>query len=379
MISSKRRLASGISAMAFALTLGVAQPAYAQLTTATIRGQVSNSAAPAPGALVTAKSVDTGAVTRATAGPDGGYVLTGLSPGSFDVTFALPSGATVTRRVIVSVGQTASLDMDVAHPDVGTDEASVPGTTAPGAGIVVTGRRLVETRTSEVATNVTDQQIENLPQSNRNFLNFAQLAPGIRLVQSGELRQTFSGGGVGADPNGESTSGPQVNVFIDGVSLRSNVNQGGVVGQDVSAGNPFSQLAVREFRVLTSNFKAEYEDAGTAVITAITKSGTNEFHGEAFGLYSNQSLIARDFFQKKNKQEKAPLKRYQYGVALGGPIIHDKLFFFANYEANIKDRNSTVTPGTPPTGQAALLGFDPQTPSPALSSVRSASTSASAS
>ena len=59
------------------------------------------------------------------------------------------------------------------------------------------------------------------------------------------------------------------------MSLKSNVNQGGVVGQDVSAGNPFSQLAVREFRVLTSNFKAEYEDAGTSIITAVTKSGTN--------------------------------------------------------------------------------------------------------
>ena len=83
-----------------------------------------------------------------------------------------------------------------------------------------------------------------------------------------------------------SFGGPQVNVFIDGVSLKSNVQQGGVVGQDVSRGNPFSQLAVKEFRVLTSNYKAEYEDAGTAIITAVTKSGTNEFHGEAFALFS---------------------------------------------------------------------------------------------
>lgn len=359
-MSKSRRFASGISALAIALSVGVAQPAQAQLTTATIRGHITNSAAPTPGATVSAKSIETGSTARSVAGPDGGYVLTGLSPGSYDVTFAVPGGATVTRRVIVSVGQTASLDMDVAAPDKGTTEAGVTGAAAPGTGIVVTGRRLVETRTSEVATNVTDQQIENLPQSNRNFLNFAQLAPGIRLVQAGELRQTFAGGGVGANPNGESFGGPQVNVFIDGVSLRSNVQQGGVVGQDVSAGNPFSQLAVREFRVLTSNFKAEYEDAGTSIITAITKSGTNEFHGEAFGLWQNQSLIARDYFQKQRNEPKTKLKRYQYGVALGGPIIRDKLFFFANYEANIKDRNATVVPGTPPQGQQALMGFDPQ-------------------
>jgi outer membrane receptor protein involved in Fe transport len=360
-VSNKRRLASTISAFAVALSVGIAEPAHAQLTTATIRGTVTNSAAAAPSATVTAKSVETGAVARATAGPDGSYVLTGLSPGSYDVTFTAAGGAPVTQRVIVSVGQTASLDMDVAAPAASAAEAGPPATPARGGGaIVVTGRRLVETRTSEVATNVTQQQIENLPQSNRNFLNFAQLAPGIRLVQSGDLRQTFAGGGVGENPNGESFGGPQVNVFIDGVSLKSNVQQGGIVGQDVSAGNPFSQLAIREFRVLTSNFKAEYEDAGTSIITAVTKSGTNEFHGEAFGLFSNDKLIARDFFQKKNNQSKNPLKRWQYGAALGGPIIKDKLFFFANYEANIKDRNANVVPGTPPDAQGPLIGFDPQ-------------------
>ena len=80
--SNKRRLASTISVLAVALSVGISQPAHAQLTTATIRGHITNSAAPAPGTTVTAKSVDTGAVSRAVAGPDGGYVLTGLSPGS---------------------------------------------------------------------------------------------------------------------------------------------------------------------------------------------------------------------------------------------------------------------------------------------------------
>ena len=360
-MKTRYRLATSISAIATAVALSIATPAHAQLTTATVRGQVSNSAAVAPGATITAVSVDTGATARAVAGADGSYVLTGLSPGTYDVTFAVKDGPTVTRRVSIQVGQTATLDMDVAAPDKGTEEATAPARTGAGGAIIVTGRRLVETRTSEIATNVTTDQIENLPQGNRNFLNFAQLAPGIRLVTApGELRQTFGGGGVGLDPNGDPFGGPQVNVFIDGVSLKSNVQQGGIVGQDVSAGNPFSQLAVREFRVLTSNYKAEYEDAGTAIITAITKSGTNQFHGEAFGLWQNQSLIEKDFFQKKNHQPKNKLKRYQYGAALGGPIIKDKLFFFVNYEANIKDRNANVVPGTPQPGQQALMGFNPQ-------------------
>jgi outer membrane receptor protein involved in Fe transport len=255
--------------------------------------------------------------------------------------------------VLVEVGQTATLDLDTAA-------AAAPTPSDNGGVIVVRGTRLGETRTSEIATNVSREQIENLPQNNRNFLNFAALAPGIKVLQT-DFRQTFGGGGIGVDPNGDSFGGPQINVFIDGVSLKSNVNQGGIVGQDVSRGNPFSQLAVQEFRVETSNFKAEYEDAGTAIITAITKSGTNAFHGEAFGEYQDQNLISRDFFQKKNNQPQVPLKRYQYGASLGGPIIKDRLFFFFSYEANRQDRAAAVNPGTPPAGQAALIGFDPNT------------------
>lgn len=339
-----------------ATSLLAATPAFAQLTTSTIRGQVTTSAAAAPGAVVTAVNIDNGSTSHATAGPDGSYVLTGLQPGTYDISFEVAGGAKVTQRVIVEVGQTASLDVDTATGPA--QPAAEAAAVSEGAAIVVTGRRLVETRTSEIGTNVSQDQIENLPQNNRNFINFAALAPGIRVNQT-EFRQNFAAGGVVGDKNGESFGGPQVNVFIDGVSLKGNVNQGGIVGQDVSRGNPFSQLAVKEFRVLTSNFKAEFEDAGTAIITAVTKSGTNEFHGEVFGTYQNDSMIAKDFFQKKNNLEKPPLKRYQYGAGLGGPIIRDRLFFFGSYEANIQDRVANVVPGDPGT-QASLINFDPQ-------------------
>jgi hypothetical protein len=334
-----------------ATSLLAATPAIAQLTTSTIRGQVTTSAAPVPGAIVTARNVDTGAVTRATAGPDGAYALTALRPGTYDISVSAADGTAATsERVTIGVGVTATLDVDTAAPP------PPPVQTAEGAAagdIVVRGRRLVEVKTSEVATNVSRDQIENLPQNNRNFLNFAALAPGIKVNQT-EFRQTFAGGGVGGDRDGESTGGPQVNVFIDGVSLKSNVNQGGIVGQDVSRGNPFSQLAVQEFRVLTSNFKAEYEDAGTSIITAVTKSGSNEFHGELFGTYQDEKMMARDALMRRNNVDEPPLERLQYGAALGGPIIKDKLFFFVNYEANIQDRARTVVPGGTPELQATL-------------------------
>lgn len=345
-----------LGASGMSLGLALASPAAAQLTTSTIRGTVSTGTTPVPGAVITAVNVDTNATIRTTAGANGSYSLTGLRPGTYDIGVTGAEGtAAKTERVIIGVGESATLNIDTAAPAVPAAEAAagaVPGT------IVVTGRRLVETRTSEIGTNVSQEQIENLPQNNRNFINFAQLAPGIRVNQT-EFRQNFSGGGVGQDPNGDSFGGPQVNVFIDGVSLKSNVNQGGIVGQDVSRGNPFSQLAVKEFRVLSSNYKAEFEDAGTAIITAVTKSGTNEFHGEVFGTFQNEKMIARDFFQKERDEEKRDLKRLQYGGGLGGPIIKDRLFFFGSYEANIQDRVNNVDPGDPG-DQAPLLGFDPE-------------------
>ena len=344
-----------LSASALTLNVVLATPVAAQLTTSTVRGTVSNGAKTVPGAVVTAVYVETNAITRATAGPNGGYVLTGLRPGTYDISVGAAEAAAASKqRVIVGVGETATLDLDTAATTAPV--AGTASTAGAGGEIVVVGRRLAETKTSEVATNVSRQQIENLPQNNRNFLNFAVLTPGIKVNQT-DFRQSFAGGGIGADRDGESTGGPQVNVFIDGVSLKSNLQQGGIVGQDVSRGNPFSQLAVQEFRVITSNFKAEYEDAGTAIITAITKSGTNHFHGEVFGTYQNDKMISRDFLQIRDGG-KVNLKRYQYGAALGGPIIKDKLFFFVNYEANIQDRAATVTPGAIPTGET--LPFNPQ-------------------
>lgn len=354
--ASRKTGARSIRVALLATALLASAPAAAQLTTATIRGQVTTGAAAAPGATVVATNPETGFTARAVASADGSYVLTGLRPGPYNISFSAAGGAPVTRQVVVSVGETATLDLDVATPAEGVAEASAGPDEASSGTIVVVGQRLIETRTSELATNVSEQQIENLPQNNRNFLNFAQLAPGIRVNQS-EFRQTFSGGGVGADPNGDSFGGPQVNVFIDGVSLKSNVNQGGIVGQDVSRGNPFSQLAVKEFRVLSSNFKAEYEDAGTAIITAVTRSGTNKFKGEVFGTWQNQSLIERNFFQERDDQEKPRLKRYQYGAGLGGPIIEDRLFFFGSYEANTQDRVNDVIPGDPG-DQAEFLDFN---------------------
>lgn len=328
--------------------IAVAAPVAAQTVTASIRGAIAGGG----GATVTATEVSSGYSRRATADARGAYTLPGLRPGTYDVAVTR-GGATTKERVTVGVGENATLDIGAAA------SPAAPATTAAGGAIVVTGRRLVETRTSEVGTNITTQQIQTLPQASRNFLNFAQLAPGVR-VSNNPTRRTFSSSGVGQDPNGESLGGPQVNVFIDGVSLKSDVQQGGIVGGDSSKGNPFPQSAVQEFRVISSNYKAEYEDAGTTVISAITKSGGNEFHGEAFGFFQRDALRSKDYFQKQNAAngvaDDGKFGQNQYGASLGGPIIKDKLHFFVAYEGNEQKNVESVVLGQRTPDNVARFG-----------------------
>jgi len=333
-----------------AAVVALAPPAVAQTSTARINGRVSNGdGAPGAGATVVAVNEGTNQTVRATADASGNYNLNGVRPGPYAVTAtAAGGGATVVRRVIVGVGQSATLDLRLGAPSIGPDgvtgEATNAGqevtATAPEAegtdgDVVVTGTRLRETRTSEVATNISQAQIRTLPQTDRNFLSFAALAPGVQYVDSETNRGIQSGASTRAG----------VNVFIDGVSLKNQVLEGGVAGQQDSRGNPFGQLAVGEFRVLTQNFKAEYEQAGAAIVTAITKSGTNEFHGEAFGQYTDRGLITKSVFDERDGNRKPDFKRVQYGASLGGPIIRDKLFFFGAYEGNDQDRAFTVRVG----------------------------------
>jgi hypothetical protein len=317
------------TALAAGATIAIV-PAAAQTTTAQVRGQVSDaSGAAVGGATVVAVASGTNQTFRTTTDASGSYVLAGLRPGGYTVTITGASGDVFTQVVSVSVGQSATLDAalgaagaDVAGADAGADVAS------SGDDIVVTGNRLAETRTSEIATNVNTEQLRTLPQTDRNFLSFAALAPGVRYNDS------ETGKGI---QSGASTAS-QVNVFIDGVSLKNKLREGGIAGQQNSRGNPFGQLAVQEFRVLTQNYKAEYEQAGSAIITAVTKSGTNEFHGEAFGQYTDRSLTEKSYLDKVNNRTKPAFERKQYGFSLGGPIIKDKLFFFATYEGNDQDR-----------------------------------------
>jgi outer membrane receptor protein involved in Fe transport len=319
-----------LGASALTLTVGVTAPAVAQTSSSTITGRVTDSnGAPAANVAVTATNDATGQVATATTDAGGNYVLAGLRPANYTIR-ATVGDAQIEENVAAAIGERATLDLSpsAAAP---ADQA----TADTGGDIVVRGRRLQEVRTSEVATNVSQEQIRSLPQTDRNFLSFAKLAPGVTYNDSETDKEIRSGASTASG----------VNVFIDGTSIKNQILDSGVAGQENSRGNPFGQVAVQEFRVLTQNYKAEYEQASAAIVTAVTKSGTNEFHGEIFGQYTDKSMSAQDVFSKRRGQDEPEFKRKQYGGALGGPILEDRLFFFGAYEGNDQNRAFNVLVG----------------------------------
>src|SRR5690606_21537734 len=177
---------------------------------------------------------------------------------------------------------------------------------------------------SEIATYVTQRQIEALPQSSRNFLAFADTVPGMQFITSPNGSESQLRSGAQGSNN--------INVFIDGVGQKNYVTPGGITGQDDSRGNPFPQSAIGEYKVITSNYKAEYDQIGSAAVTAVSKSGTNDFNGSFFWDRTGDDW-RKPSVEEEKRGSKTEESTEQYGVSFGGPIIRDMLHFFVSYEA----------------------------------------------
>jgi outer membrane receptor protein involved in Fe transport len=315
--------------------------AIGQISTATAQGRVTDATGVLPGVTVTARELQSGFAHESVTDGEGRFTLAGLRPGTYEIRVTLAQYKPQARTVQLLVGQTVTVDFAVS-PELTYAET-----------VTVVSERLADVKTTEIATNVTQEQLQYLPQNSRNFLNFAALAPGLR-VSDNEFRKEFSAGALPSQ---------NVNVFIDGVSYKNDVIDGGVVGQDASRGNPFPQNAVQEFQVLTQNFKAEYEKAASAIITAITKSGGNRFSGDVFSFYQDKGLVAKGAIVRDTaglliKGETTPrpeYERWQWGASLGGPIVRDKAQFFGSYEENRQDRANTVIVGTVSNAPAGLV------------------------
>src|SRR6266568_5370823 len=335
-----------------ALAMSLARNASAQTSTGSIRGYVTDSGGtPIAGARVTAVNPQTSAQREVTTQSNGFYAILGLVPAEYEVTARQIGMAPQKLRVRVLIGEVFPLDFKLAASAIQVEGVSV---VAAAVG--------VEMRTSEIATNVTQQQINALPTASRNFLDLAALAPGVTISDDriNSVSRTFSAGGQTASA---------VNVFVDGTSLKNDLTNGGVSGQDASKGNPFPRSAIQEYRVISQNFKAEYQKASSAIITATTKSGGNVWTGNVIFGYQNRDVVALDSFQRRDKHvadsiaiatgnsstfRKPDYSRYLTSLSLGGPIMRDRLFFFGSYEGNYQNRANSVNFAAPPAGFPAL-------------------------
>src|SRR5262245_28298026 len=314
----------------------------AQTTSASIVGTVRDSSgAVVSGLKVTATNEGTREKFAQETNELGSYTFSVLRPGAYTIHTERQGFRPVdVRGILLQVNQTARIDVTV---EVGqTSEVIEVKASAP----------VLATDTTDVGQVITNQKISGLPLNGRNFLQLATLANGVLL----------GGTGDSAGPNFESEGGRvTTNSFlINGIETR--IQRSGTYGINLSVD------AISEFKLMQNTFSAEYGRGG-AIVNAVIKSGANQFHGTAFDFLRNDVLDARNAFNPSPK--KAPLRQNQFGGSLGGPVIHDKTFFFVNYEASRVISSSTQYANLPT--EAMLLGnvsgfgataIDPRTGSP---------------
>jgi hypothetical protein len=300
------------------LVLALSAVAFAQsTTTGSIGGVVSNpNKEVVPGAAVTVKNVGTNKEDTATTDDSGRFKVANLQPGNYSVTISSSGFSPSTMdNVVVEIGRETTLEIALSvGPVTGTVDVSAE---AP----------VINTTQQDFATNLNQTSINELPVNGRRWSNFAILTPSATPDGNFGLI-SFRG-----------ISGLLNNSTVDG----GDNNQGFFSeerGRTRSAYS-ISQAAIREFQVNTSNFSAEYGRSAGGVINAITKSGTNEFHGSAFfydrnnkwGARNPNSFISRLVNGVATREALKPKDvRYQFGGAIGGPIVKDKVFFFFSYD-----------------------------------------------
>ena len=298
----------------------------------TIFGRIADeSGGGLPGVTVSARNLETGVTRSAVSDAQALYRLVALPVGTYELTFALTGFATEVRSGIrVLVGQQAEINPSLKV-------ARVAETVSVLADVPI-----VETTKSSIGANITTRQIDELPLPERNFESLAFLAPGI--TQSVTETTNISAAGSNGSAN---------TMLIDGVS------------NDLDAVNDFrgdySPDAIGEFQVMSSQYSAEYGQASGAIINVVTRSGGNDWHARAAGYYRADSLAASDPFAQVNpntgEKEETPFDQWILSLSGGGPIIKDKLFFFASFEQTW--RNATAVVGVDPNLLESLgLGSD---------------------
>jgi hypothetical protein len=329
--------------VAFAL-LFCASSALAQSATGEIQGTiVDQSGAVLPGVTVTITNTATGATREAITDAGGLFGVPGLPVGPYEVQASLQGFATQRQTDLrVQVGQAITLRLELGVAAV-AETITVAGTSP-----------VVETTKSQVSSVVSETAVANLPANGRNFIDFVLLTPGVtRDVRTGDI--SFAG-----------QRGTLNSLVVDGAD-NNNTFFGQSLGRTGSGRAPyqFSQEAVQEFQVNTNAYSAEYGRAGGAVINVVTKSGTNAFTGSVFEFYRDKALNANTEINERLGRPKSPYHYNQFGGVIGGPIVKDRHFFFANYDGQRNTQPNAVflnLPANTPTDadtQAAIARLTP--------------------
>lgn len=298
----------------FALTL-TAATTLAQSATGEIVGNVTDpNGAIVTGAVVTVKSVDTGREVTATSDDQGHYTVQALTPGLYDVSVQSGNFKPSKQRVQVTIGSKVSVETQLTLTEVTGETVSVIGT----EGVEV------NTQTAEVSNIVTGTQIRELPTLTRNPYDLVGIANNVANDDPGPAVPGVgvSGRGAGYNINGQRAA--STNVLLDGVD-NNNVYY-------ASLGQNIPLDAVGEFRVVTSNFSAEYGRASGGIVNVLTRSGSNTFHGSAFEFNRISRLASNGYNNNANGVARGVFTRNQFGYTIGGPAIKDKLFFFNSTE-----------------------------------------------
>ncbi|MDT7816679.1 MAG: hypothetical protein QOJ42_6595, partial [Acidobacteriaceae bacterium] len=322
------------------LILVSALHARAQQITGSIVGTVKDAqGAVVPGASVKATNADTGFSRVATTAGDGAYRIEYLPIGKYDVNVEMAGFKKfVQQNVVLAVDQAQALNVTLA---VGASSETVTVSAAPP---------LVETTTATLGRTVQPAEIIGLPLVNRNAYAELSLTPGVQS-NSASGATNSSNSNPNGTPNyqiGVPSTQVVVNGGIDGgVPMVSFYLDGGSNMTGIrNYGNPLPNPdALEEFRVETSNFSAQYGRMSSAVVTAVTRSGTNQFHGSLFEFVRNTSLNAVPW----NATINPPYHRNQFGGAVGGPVMHDKAFFFFSYAGLRQTVGQFLSGGVVPT------------------------------
>ena len=307
-----------------ALGLG-ALPALAQArsSSADLTGIVSDpSESFIRGATVTAANVATGQARSVITDSNGAYRIPLLPPGEYEVKIEANGFNTqIKKGLTLTVGQTLGLNFKM----------TIGG---PGVSVLIeTDEPLTEPERTHQASTITQKPINSLPINGRNFLDFAKLTPGV--VEENPVITSVQVAGVatsGLSFTGQ--TGRANSVLIDGVDNNDSTSN--------RVRPTISQEAVSEFQINRNGYNAEFGRASAGIINIVSKSGTNQFHGNIYNYFRNERLDARNTFAAAQRQD-PPFKRNQPGFTFGGPIRKDKTFFFAAYEGLIRRESAFTT------------------------------------